>query len=70
MYLLAAVHVEAGVEEGAVAKRLVGVALYDLLEVQLLAGVGLVSSLLFAWRVSSQAFSASAVGTELHYLGS
>ena len=38
-HLLAGVHVEAGVEEGAVPKRLVCVLLQDLPEVQLAAGV-------------------------------
>ena len=37
--LLAGVHVEAGVEEGAVSQRLVRVLLQDLAEVQLAAGV-------------------------------
>ena len=61
---------EASVEEGTVSQRLVRVALYDLLEVQLLAGVGLVAAFLrLARRMGSHAFRASAVRTELHYLG-
>ena len=38
-HLLAGVHVEAGIEEGAVSERLVRVLLQDLPEVQLAAGV-------------------------------
>lgn len=56
-HLLARIHVEAGVEEGAVAQRLVRVFLQDFAEVQLAAGCGI----LFVGPVALLARAMSAV---------
>lgn len=67
--ILAAIHMKARVEEGAVSERLVRVSLYDLLEVQLLAGV---CAVLSVFRLSRSerphALRSGAVRTEFHYL--